>query len=116
MSTSLKEDARIMTMPSLTPRPGDQLASASCTTRVFVVRVPADRAPVIECGGSPMVAATPGARPAPPAPGAATLIGKRYVDASGTVELLCTSSGSGALSCDGTEMTLKSAKPLPASD
>jgi hypothetical protein len=105
-----------MTTPSLTLRPGDQLASTTCTTRVVVVRVPADRAPVIECGGSPMVPATVGAKPAPPAPGAATLIGKRYVDASETVELLCISSGAGALSCDGAEMTLKSAKPLPASD
>jgi hypothetical protein len=105
-----------MTTPSLIPRPGDQLASTSCTTRVVVVRAPADRAPVIECGGSPMVAAATGAKPSPPAPGAATLIGKRYVDASETVELLCTSSGAGALSCDGVEMTLKSAKPLPASD
>ena len=116
MGSSLKEDAQIMTTPSPTPRPGDQLASTSCTTRVVVVRVPADRAPVIECGGSPMIAAAPGAKPSPPAPGAATLIGKRYVDASETVELLCTSSGAGALSCDGVEMTLKSAKPLPASD
>jgi hypothetical protein len=105
-----------MTTPSLTPRPGDQLASTSCTTRVVVVRAPADRALVIECGGSPMVAAASGAKPSPPAPGAATLIGKRYVDASETVELLCTSSGAGALSCDGVEMTLRSAKPLPASD
>ena len=63
-----------------------------------------------------MVAATPGAKPALPAPGATTLIGKRYVDATETVELLCTSSGTGALSCDGTEMVLKAAKPLPASD
>jgi hypothetical protein len=105
-----------MTTPSLIPRPGDQLASTACTTRVVVVRVPGDRVPVIECGGSPMVAAAPGAKPAPPAPGAATLIGKRYVDISETVELLCTSSGTGALSCDGAAMTLKAAKPLPASD
>jgi hypothetical protein len=63
-----------------------------------------------------MVAAPPGAKPAPPVPGAATLIGKRYVDATETVELLCTSSGTGALSCDGAEMVLKAAKPLPASD
>jgi hypothetical protein len=105
-----------MSTPSLTPRPGDQLASTVCTTRVVVVRVPADRVPVLECGGGPMVAATAGARPAPPAPGAATLIGKRYVDASETVELLCTSSGTGKLSCDGAAMTIKSAKPLPASD
>jgi len=105
-----------MTTPSLTPRPGDQLASTSCTTRVVVVRAPADRALVIECGGSPMVAVASGAKPSPPAPGAGTLIGKRYVDASETVELLCTSSGAGALYCDGVEMTLRSAKPLPASD
>jgi hypothetical protein len=105
-----------MTTPSLTLRPGDQLASTACTTRVVVVRVPGDRTPLIECGGSPMVAAVAGAKTAPPAPGAATLIGKRYVDASETVELLCTSSGAGALSCDGVEMTLKAAKPLPASD
>jgi hypothetical protein len=48
--------------------------------------------------------------------GAATLIGKRYVDAAETVELLCTSSGVGILSCDGAPMTVKAAKPLPASD
>jgi hypothetical protein len=63
-----------------------------------------------------MVSGTPGQRsPAAEATGA-TLIGKRYVDATETVELLCTSSGSGALSCDGTPMTVKAAKPLPASD
>jgi len=105
-----------MTTPALNPRPGDQLASTACTTKVVVVRMPADRSPLIECGGSPMVAATPGAKQAPPAAGAATLIGKRYVDATETVELLCTASGTGALSCDGTEMVLKTAKPLPASD
>jgi hypothetical protein len=47
---------------------------------------------------------------------AATLIGKRYTDAAETVELLCTSSGAGVLSCDGAPMTVKAAKPLPASD
>ena len=105
-----------MTTPARNPRPGDQLACTACTTRVVVVRVPADRGPLIECGGSPMVAATPGAKPAPPVPGAATQIGKRYVDATETVELLCTSSGTGTLTCDGTAMVIKAAKPLPASD
>jgi len=105
-----------MTTPALNLRPGAQLASTTCTTRVVVVRVPEDRNPVIECGGSPMVTGAPAAKPAPPAPGAATLIGKRYVDATETVELLCTSSGAGALTCDGVEMVIKAAKPLPASD
>ena len=105
-----------MTAPALNLRPGVQLASSVCTTRVAVIRVPADRTPVIECGGSPMIEAAPGAKPAPGGAGAATLIGKRYVDASGTVELLCTSSGAGRLSCDGEPMSIKDAKPLPASD
>jgi hypothetical protein len=105
-----------MATPALGLRPGDQLASTVCTTRVVVVRVPADRQPLIECGGSPMVAGTPGAKPSPGGPDAVTLIGKRYVDADGSVELLCTSSGAGTLACDGEPMTIKSAKPLPASD
>jgi hypothetical protein len=105
-----------MATPALSLRPGDQLASTVCTTRVVVIRVPADRQPLIECGGSPMVAGTPSAKPAPGGPGAVTQIGKRYVDAAGSVELLCTSSGTGALACDGEPMTLKEAKPLPASD
>jgi hypothetical protein len=107
-----------MTSPAPTVRPGDQLASTVCTTRVVVVRAPAEGRPVIECGGSPMVPASSAKASAPPPGGtdAATLIGKRYVDAAGTLELLCTSSGAGELSCDGAPMTLKAAKPLPASD
>ena len=105
-----------MTTPALSLRPGDQLASTVCTTRVVVIRAPQDRRPQIECGGSPMVPGTPGAPPAPSGPDAATQIGKRYVDADESVELLCTSSGAGALTCDGVAMTIKSAKPLPASD
>jgi hypothetical protein len=105
-----------MTSPASALRPGDQLASTVCTTRVVVIRAPRERRPLIACDGSPMV-------PGPVAPlssndgaDAATLIGKRYVDATETVELLCTSSGVGALSCDGARMTVKAAKPLPASD
>jgi len=103
-----------MTGPSL--RPGDQLASTVCGTRVAVIRAPADRLPAIACGGSPMVKVTAGQPAASGAPGDGTLIGKRYVDISEAVELLCTSSGAGVLSCDDAPMTLKAAKPLPASD
>jgi hypothetical protein len=127
----------IMTTPALSLRPGDQLASTVCTTRVVVIRAPQDRRPLIECGGSPMVPAAPAGQPsasaqnapttpstptavgtssAPTAADTATLIGKRYVDAAESVELLCTSSGTGALTCDGEPMTIKAAKPLPASD
>jgi hypothetical protein len=105
-----------MSTQALSLRPGDQLASTVCSTRVVVIRAPQDLTPLIECGGSPMVQAQPGGQPSPGGPGNATLIGKRYVDAAESVELLCTSSGTGALTCDGAPMTVKSAKPLPASD
>ncbi|MFJ9245757.1 hypothetical protein [Streptomyces sp. NPDC101776] len=105
-----------MTPPAPTPRPGDQLASTVCGTRVVVIRAPADVQPQLACGGSPLVAVAdaPSVKPGPA--GTTTLIGKRYVDASGTLELLCTASGAGELTCDGAPMTLKTAKPLPASD
>ena len=103
-----------MTSPAWALRPGDQLASTVSSTRVVVIRAPQERRPLIACAGSPLV---PGPVPPSAADGdAATLIGKRYVDATETVELLCTSSGAGTLSCDGAPMTVKAAKPLPASD
>jgi hypothetical protein len=105
-----------MTSTAAPLRPGDQLASAVCSARVVVVRAPGERRPDIACGGSPMVPAA-GALPGPAGEaGAATLIGKRYVDATETLEVLCVASGAGALSCDGAPMTVKAAKPLPASD
>jgi hypothetical protein len=45
-----------------------------------------------------------------------TRVGKRYVDAAGTIELLCVKPGAGSLSLDGVALTTKDAKPLPASD
>ena len=45
-----------------------------------------------------------------------TQIGKRYVDAADTVEILVTKSGAGSLSLGGTPLDIKSAKPLPSSD
>jgi hypothetical protein len=104
-----------MTPPAPTLRPGDQLASTVCGTRVVVIRAPAAQ-PQLTCGGGPLVSAAdaPAVKPGPA--GTTTLIGKRYVDATGTLELLCTASGAGELTCDGAPMTLKAAKPLPASD
>jgi hypothetical protein len=102
-------------------RPGDQLASTAGGTRVVVIRARAGAEPALTCGGEPMVPVPPG-RPAPASAsgaagtGAGTLVGKRYVDATGTLELLCTASGPGELCCDGAAMTVRTAKPLPASD
>jgi hypothetical protein len=96
-------------------RPGDQLASTACSTRVLVIRADVDSQVVVACGGKPMVPMSGApSRPDGAVPG--TLIGKRYVDAAGSLELLCTASGGGSLTCDGVPMAVKAPKPLPASD
>ena len=95
-------------------KPGTKLKSTVCDTEVMVIR---GSGVVVECGGTAM------AEERPPARGSVkegwdkgTQIGKRYVDAAGTVELLCVKPGRGSLSIGGVALQLKDAKPLPASD
>ncbi len=72
---------------------------------------------VVECGGAARVEGTPAEKGEPdPAFASGTQMGKRYVDESGTVELLCVKAGRGSLSIDGAALDIKSAKPLPSSD
>jgi hypothetical protein len=95
-------------------KPGTKLKSAVCSTEVMVIRSGAGQ---IECGGAPMSEAKADGTGEPAADHAAgTLMGKRYVDAAGTVELLCIKPGKGSLSLDGVALATKDAKPLPASD
>ncbi|MBQ91210.1 MAG: hypothetical protein CL441_07305 [Acidimicrobiaceae bacterium] len=96
---------------------GSRWASQVCATEVIVVKAPpGDTA--LECGGSPMLppgdAESGGTPDASAAEG--TQLGKRYVDADETLELLCTKPGDGSLGVGGTPLVLKEAKPLPASD
>jgi hypothetical protein len=95
-------------------KPGTKLKSTVCGTEVMVIR---GSGVAVECGGAPMVEERPaeaGALKAGFAQG--TQIGKRYVDAAGTLELLCVKQGQGSLSIGGVPLQLKDAKPLPASD
>jgi hypothetical protein len=46
----------------------------------------------------------------------ANQIGKRYVCAHCSVQLLVVKPGSGTLECHGEPMTIEAPKPLPASD
>jgi hypothetical protein len=98
-------------------KPGAQLASVVCDARVVVVKAPASGQADIGCGGRPMVpAAERGDAAGEPDAALSTgvQLGKRY-EADG-VELLCTGTGTGTLTCAGEPMVLKAAKPLPASD
>ena len=98
---------------------GQTLSSVTGTTAVIVVRAPHEDVQ-ITCGGQPM-AAGGAAQPAvtPPAgaaPAVGTQLGKRYENAAATIELLCIKAGPGSLAVDGENLTIKAAKPLPASD
>lgn len=99
-------------------KPGSKLRSVVCGTEVVVVKAPGGDLD-IECGGQKMVPA--GDEPATlgqPAPGVdgGTLVGKRYVDDEGTLEVLCTRAGAGSLAVGGVPVNLRDAKPLPSSD
>jgi hypothetical protein len=95
-------------------KPGTKLKSQVCDAEVMIIRCGEGN---IECGGAAMAEAKPavaGALSTDHSGG--SLMGKRYVDAAGTVELLCVKPGNGSLSVDGVALTIKEAKPLPASD
>jgi hypothetical protein len=95
-------------------KPGTKLKSTVCDAEVMVIR---GSGVVVECGGAPMAQERPAERGTLAAAwNKGTLIGKRYVDAGGTVELLCVKPGQGSLSIGGVALQLKDAKPLPASD
>lgn len=98
-------------------RPGLKLKSAVCATEVIVVSTAGGDVDVT-CGGVPMVEATADAPEATPVDGLTegTLMGKRYTDADGTIEVLCTKPGDGTLGIGQTALGLKEATALPASD
>ena len=65
-----------------------------------------------------MVAAGTGEVSGTPAADSAegTLLGKRYGNEAGTIELLATKAGAGSMAADGNALALAQAKTLPASD
>ena len=96
---------------------GARFKSAVCDTQVMVIKAPAGELELM-CGGAAMLAPT-AAAPAGAAlhaGGEGSLIGKRYVNADESVELLCTKGGAGALALGGTPLEVKQAKQLPSSD
>jgi hypothetical protein len=98
----------------MTMKPGTRLKSAVCDSEAMVIRCGDGE---IHCGGAAMVEVRPDAAGELAADhSGGTLMGKRYVDAAGTFELLCVKAGKGSFAVDGVALTVKDAKPLPASD
>jgi hypothetical protein len=96
---------------------GQSLASAVDTTAVLVVRAPGADVE-ITCGGVPMVEGKVGNSDGSvdPAHSGGSVLGKRYVDEALGLELICTKPGAGTLAANGSPLSLKTAKALPASD
>ncbi len=103
-------------MPSL--KAGTRLKSAVCDTEIIVIRAVAGDHD-LRCGGQPMLelsaARNPALRIAQPDDGG-TFVGKRYVDAGDSIEILCTKTGAGTLALDGAPLIVKQTKALPSSD
>lgn len=97
-------------------RPGLKLSSAVCSTEVIVVAGSGDVD--LTCGGVAMLAPGGEAGDSTAVDGLTdgAMLGKRYCDDDGTVEVLCTKPGDGSLGIGQTPLGLKEAKPLPASD
>lgn len=95
---------------------GGRFVSAVSDAQVMVIKAPPGEHE-LHCGGALMVAGG-GAAGGQLAAGDAgeVLIGKRYVNADESLELLCTKGGKGTLSLNGTPLEIKQAKQLPSSD
>jgi hypothetical protein len=97
-------------------KPGGRFKSAVSDAQVMVVKAPAGEHE-LNCGGAHMLApnAEGGGSLAADDAGE-VLIGKRYVNADESLELLCTKGGKGTLVFNGTPLEIKQAKQLPSSD
>jgi hypothetical protein len=96
---------------------GTRLQSQVCDTQVIVVRS-ADSLDDLRVGGAPVVAVggdVDAGLTIDPDLADGNLMGKRYVDDAGA-EVLVTKAGKGTLSIGTTALSIKEAKPLPASD
>ena len=97
-------------------KPGLRLKSQVCDGEAMVVK--AEVSGTITCGGVPMLA------PGEEGNGGEAdqehmyecLIGKRYVNAEETLELLCVKAGAGSFGLDGQMLMGKETKRLPSSD
>jgi hypothetical protein len=97
-------------------KPGTRLKSAVCDTQVMVIKSDGGEHE-LRCGGAEMVDMNAEASGAlDPAHAEGSMMGKRYVNESETLEFLCTKGGKGSLTLDGAPIQPKQAKALPTSD
>jgi len=97
---------------------GSRLKSAVCSSELMLIVAP-DGDVTLTCGGVPVIelgADAPADAVIDPEQKQGTLMGKRYTNEAGDIEILCTKPGEGGLAVDGVALEVKGAKPLPSSD
>lgn len=95
---------------------GSRFKSAVSDVQLMVVKAPAGEHE-LQIGGADVVAPTAAAEGTlDPGDTGEVLIGKRYVNADESLELLCTKGGKGTIVFNGTPLEVKQAKQLPSSD
>ncbi|MCB0989364.1 MAG: hypothetical protein R2770_19240 [Acidimicrobiales bacterium] len=99
-------------------KPGSRLFSAVCTTEMIVVKAPGGDVDITIGGAAPVASAAErdGSGAVADGHGGGTAMGKRYVNADDSIEILCTKAGDGVAAIAGEPMELKEAKALPSSD
>lgn len=100
---------------ALTLKAGARFKSAVSETQMMVIKAPAGEHD-LRCGGVAMIAAAAPGGAADAGVDGEALIGKRYVNADESLEMLCTKGGKGVLSLNGVALEIKQAKQLPSSD
>ena len=96
---------------------GGRLKSAVCGGEIMVVKAPAGDLD-LTCGGASMVDAgadAPGGE-VHPDHAVGIVIGKRYINADESLEVLCVKAGDGALALNGDLLLQKDTKALPKTD
>jgi hypothetical protein len=85
---------------------------------MIAVKVPAGEIGITIGGARPVTSASErtGQGSVADGHGGGAAMGKRYVDAADTIELLCTKAGDGVPALDGVLLEIKEAKAMPASD
>jgi len=97
---------------------GSRLKSVVCNSELMLIVAPS-RDVTLTCGGAPVIELggdAPADATIDPEQKQGTLMGKRYTNEAGDIEILCTKPGEGGLAVDGVALEVKGAKPLPSSD
>lgn len=103
-------------MAKIALKAGGRFKSAVSDTQVMVVKAPAGEYE-LSIGGVDVIGATAtGGGTLDAGDTGEALMGKRYVNADESLELLCTKGGKGTLALDGVALEIKQAKQLPSSD